>query len=411
MTTVPYASPILIEPDRAGVRLERIKLSGTDDNQFSERWLQRLLFDHPESLPMRDIDPAIGHLVPICMELETGAGPADILYLTPLGKIVLVETKLYRNPEARRAVIAQILDYARAVTSWGYETFDRAVRAASRHDERSVSERMQAAADRLQVPFDEALFVNAITRALARADVHLIIVGDGITESTQSLVGFLEQHGSLHFSFALIEAAVYRTPSMGYLLQARILARTEVVRRVLLVDRNGDAVAESTPDTFDDKSNEDPAAAWFTSFWSDYLARLRSGLDDLMQPLPAAPGKSTNIFLPLPPGRSQCWISAYVSKSRQETGVYFAMGSAYERAAEIMDALALEKNDLEAEIGTTLQWGAAWTPYYIGFSLTYTSLDEAAERERVLGALVAITNRFVNAFRPRMEKLGKSDLA
>ncbi len=78
-----------------------------------------------------------------------------------------------------------------------------------------------------------------------------------------------------------------------------------------------------------------------------------------MQPLPTAPGKSTNIFLPLPPGRSQCGISAYVSKSQQETGVYFAIGSDYEYAAEIMDALALEKNDLEAEIGITLQWGAA----------------------------------------------------
>jgi len=128
-----------------------------------------------------------------------------------------------------------------------------------------VSERMQAAADRLQVPFDEALFVNAITRALPRADVHLLIVGDGITKSTRSLVRFLEQHGSLHFSFALIEAAVYQKPSIGYLLQARILARTEVIRHALLVDRGGDAVAEAAPDTFNGKPNEDPSAAWFTA--------------------------------------------------------------------------------------------------------------------------------------------------
>jgi hypothetical protein len=56
MIITPYASPILIEPDQAGIRLERVRLSGSDDKQFSERWLQRLLFDHPESLPMRDID-------------------------------------------------------------------------------------------------------------------------------------------------------------------------------------------------------------------------------------------------------------------------------------------------------------------------------------------------------------------
>jgi hypothetical protein len=130
-----------------------------------------------------------------------------------------------------------------------------------------------------------------------------------------------------------------------------------------------------------------------------------------MQPLPAAPGKGTNIFLPLPPGRSQCWISAYVSKKRQEAGVYFAMGSSYERAAEIMNALALEKDVLEGAIGAELQWGATWTPYYIGLSLTYSSLDDTTEREGVLGMLVAITNRFVNTFRPRMEKLGKGDSA
>lgn len=404
---LPYASPILIEHGYAGVQLERIKLTGNGDTQFSERWLQQLLFDHPESLPMRDIDSAIGPLVPICMELETGAGPADILYLTPLGKIVLVETKLYRNPEARRAVIAQILDYARAVTSWSYEMLDRAVRVASKHDARSLSERTKAAADKLQIPFDEALFVNAITRALARADVHLLIIGDGITESTQSLVGFLEQHGSLHFSFSLIEAAVYRTPSLGYLLQARILAQTEIIRRVLLVDQSGDTVPEASPDVLEDKAAEDQGTAWFTGFWTDYIVRLKSGLDDLVQPLPSGPGRGTNIYLPLPPGRSQCWISAYVSKSRQYAGVYFAMGSGYERAPEIMGLMALEKDKLDAEIGGTLQWGTSWTPYYIGSSLTYTSLDNTAERERVLDALVAMTNRFVNTFRPRMEKLVK----
>jgi hypothetical protein len=400
--SVPYPSPILIEIGQTGVALQRVQLSKAADAQFSERWLQELLFEHPESLPIRDIDPSLGHLVPICMELATGPGPADILYLTPLGKIVLVETKLYRNPEARRTVVAQILDYARALTSWRYETLDRAVRAASKHDPRSLVERVQAAAATMQVAFDETLFVDSINRGLARADVQLLIVGDGITEGTQALVAFLEQHGSLHFSFALVEAAVFQTPSAGYLLQARIVAKTDILRRVLLVDRAGDPVLEAAPEQIQDQAASDESA-WRMAFWTDYIEKLRTGLDDLEQPLPSSPGRNTNIYLALPPGRSYCWISAFISKSRGCAGVYFAMATAYEKAADVMAVLAEEKQALNVETGQDLQWGASWTPYYIGTSFEYASIDDPTGKAQVIEALVAMTNRFVNAFLPRMK--------
>lgn len=400
-----HAAPVLLEPNRPGVLLGRLTLSGGDTGElFSEEWLQQLLFSHPECLPLNDIDPSLGLLVPVCMELQTDAGFADILYVTPLGQLVLVETKLYRNPEARRAVIAQILDYARAISSWEFEMLDRQVRAASRHDERGLSDRVRAAAQQAGLAFDEARFVDTVNRALARADILLLVVGDGITTSTQSLVEFLEQHGSLHFSFALIEAAVFRTPSGGHLLLPRILARTETVRRVLLVNQDGDPVEEAIPDGPADAA-AGPGAEWYVRFWSEYVDRLRTELAELRQPLPTRPGRSTNIFLPLPPGRSQCWISAYVSKGKNGAGVYLAMGSGYERAGAVLGRLAEEKEVLQAEIGVPLQWGAAWTPYYIGVSCSFTSLDDPAERMRVLGFLTAMTNRFVVAFRPRMEVL------
>ncbi|GAB3554746.1 hypothetical protein GCM10027343_43060 [Noviherbaspirillum agri] len=399
-----YARPILIEPDQPGAALERVRISGTGETRFSEEWLQRLLFTHPECLPLPDIDPSIGVLIPLCMELDTGAGYADILYVTPLGKIVLVETKLYRNPEARREVIAQILDYARAITHWDFEEINRRVRAASKPDSRGISERVRLAADQLSIPFDESQFIDTINRSLARADILLLIVGDGITSSTKALVEFLEQHGSLHFSFALIEAAVYRTPLGGHLVQPRILARTEIVRRVLLVNQDGAAVEEATPEVLKEEMAADPGSAWYVEFWTEYINYLKTNLDDLRQPLPAKPGRSTNVFLALPPGRSQCWISAYVSKGKNEAGVYLAMGSGYERASEIMEELTKEKDVLQAEIGLPLQWKATWTPFYIGVSTSYSSLEDATERRRVLEFLVSLTNRFVTVFRPRMEQ-------
>jgi hypothetical protein len=51
--------------------------------------------------------------VPICTELNTPAGPIDNFMVSPSGLPVLVECKLWRNPEARREVVSQILDYAK----------------------------------------------------------------------------------------------------------------------------------------------------------------------------------------------------------------------------------------------------------------------------------------------------------
>lgn len=76
---------------------------------------------------MADIEPAFTPLIPVCKELPTSAGYLDNLWLTPDGGIVLGECKLVRNPQSRREVVAQALDYARAVNSLTYSEFESAI--------------------------------------------------------------------------------------------------------------------------------------------------------------------------------------------------------------------------------------------------------------------------------------------
>lgn len=45
-------------------------------------------------------------------EVFVDAGPIDVLLLSSRGRIGIVETKLSYNPEKRRTVVAQVLDYA-----------------------------------------------------------------------------------------------------------------------------------------------------------------------------------------------------------------------------------------------------------------------------------------------------------
>src|SRR3989442_8650124 len=131
--TGAFSRPILLLPGQPSRTLDRVPLvAGRGEAGYDEAWLQDVLFRHPEALPVSEIDESFAGLVPVCRELNTPAGPIDVLYATPTGRIAFVEAKLWRNPEARRKVIGQILDYAKELSQWSYERLDAAVRQARR---------------------------------------------------------------------------------------------------------------------------------------------------------------------------------------------------------------------------------------------------------------------------------------
>jgi len=132
MLTNQFTAPILIDEQGGGTTLERLSLKASGEPHYDEKWLQKLLYTHPEALPISEIDQSYLNLVPICREMNTPAGPIDVLYATPEGKLIILEAKLWRNPEARRKVIGQILDYAKELGSWSYEDLQREVSRALR---------------------------------------------------------------------------------------------------------------------------------------------------------------------------------------------------------------------------------------------------------------------------------------
>src|SRR4051812_13014842 len=101
-------TPVLVGAEGRPASLERIFLGA---GQHDEAWLQQLIHERPGLIPVADIEPAFGELVAVAREVQCGHGSIDNLYLTPTGGIVLVETKLWRNLQARREVVAQALDY------------------------------------------------------------------------------------------------------------------------------------------------------------------------------------------------------------------------------------------------------------------------------------------------------------
>lgn len=225
--------PLLVRPQGAQ-SLERVPLTPQGMGAFDEAWLQRLIHDNPACLPIGEIEPGLDRFTAVCREMPVlGRGFVDNLLMTGAGDIAIVEAKLFRNPEARRKVLAQALDYATTLFGMGYEAFERAAlngtfspasKPASLYD--ALPE-----ADKL----DETTFVDAVSRNLRRGRALILVVGDGIRSEVEALLDGLHAHARFGFTLALVELGVFRMPEADcYLVRPRTLARTEIVQRTII---------------------------------------------------------------------------------------------------------------------------------------------------------------------------------
>jgi hypothetical protein len=230
-----YGNFVLIEKSGGLEKAERVFLG--DIKAKDEAWLRDTLFNNPEIIPTDEIDSAFGPLIPLCRELRTDAGPVDAVFINERGRLTIVECKLWKNPQARREVVAQTLHYVSAIASWSYADLQRHVSAAL--DKRGNIP-FEVVRDRARTRVNEREFVDAVSRSLREGRFLVLIAGDGIREGVQSLTDLVNRSATKAFSFGLIEIAIYRFANDRLIVQPRVLAETEVIeRRMTIITMDG----------------------------------------------------------------------------------------------------------------------------------------------------------------------------
>lgn len=392
-------APCIVSPTAPHEPLQRLDLAGGQQDDYDEKWLQSQLFRAPSLIPVEEIDPGYEGLVPVCRELKTEAGFIDLLYVTAKGKLAIVEAKLWRNPEARRKVVAQILDYAAEISRWTYEDLQREVGRQTGRSGNVLYDLVAATTPSL----DERAFCDAVARNLRLGEFLLVIVGDGIREGTRQIAEFLVEKNALNFSLGLLEVQVWRLPDSRRLIVPRVQARTELIRRVILVPA-GTRDADEEDETEEAAVGEDPGRLLerrdtSEQFWKDVLADLR--LDDQTQPM-AKPRKGSNINFPGPPDSQTSIKVWYASQRNDRVGVYLRVKRSA-ISSEIVAALRDQLKDIEAELDHIL------TITDDGAAVSFAAREHYADvlgrnRDDALAYLRRTTNAFVNAFRHRVRK-------
>jgi hypothetical protein len=399
-------SPLVILEGESSRVLHPLPVSSNQAlSGYNEAWLRDLIFANPVSIPIQEIEPSYGPLIPVCKELNTrSAGPADALFINPLGMPTLMECKLWRNPEARREVIGQILDYAAALRDWTHSDLQREAARARKERGFNLADwvRTTSALDH----FDESAFCDNVSRNLQRSRILLLIVGDGIREGVEGIADYVRSSPALHFTLGLIEMLIFQASPETRIVQSRVLARTAIINRTV-IDLASPAltiVDEGNPEKYTDSPAIPQRDEYMLKFWADLLSDLK--LDEAEQP-PAKPLGRSNIYFPMPTRRM--WLTCYFFQKDNEIGVFLGSDRTSPLALTIGRRLEDERAQIDAEFAEsnlTVSWtktGGGKTE--IGVSKHYLKLRDPSIRENQLTWFKNAINTFVNVLRPRISRL------
>lgn len=259
-------------------QLERIPLN---EKHFQENWLQKIIHKNPQILPIDDIESGFAPLISLGREISTSVGYIDNLYISPNGYLTIVETKLWRNPEAKREVVGQIIDYAKELTNWNFTKLNDGVKKSSQLYNNNSKGIIELIKDFENIEeHEEYKIIDNIERNLKRGRFLLLIVGDGIRESVEEMVDFLSNTPQIQFTLGLVELQFYKNPNVeGELIAIpNLITRTrEITRAIVKIENstNGNVTIET--DFIEEKVK--PITARTTITEDDFFEQLQQNTD------------------------------------------------------------------------------------------------------------------------------------
>ena len=161
--------------------------------------LQALIADHPELLDGKQIQPDNPRRwILVTREKGIAESPGashrwavDHLVVDQDAVPTLVEVKRASNPEIRRTIVGQMLEYAaHAAVTWTKDELRRAFEQSSRDQDRDPD---QVLGELLgpDEDVDTDRFWDEVARNLAANRLRLLFVADGIPEPLERVVAFL----------------------------------------------------------------------------------------------------------------------------------------------------------------------------------------------------------------------------
>jgi hypothetical protein len=325
----------------------------------------------PNEAKLHDLVEEAPHLLPLAgtprlivlgREVQLGSGRADLIAIEPSGRVAIIEIKLARNEEARRAIITQVLAYAAYL--WGLDQTVLERDVLSHHLQKRGYENLAHAVESndQEGSFDAEAFSSGITESLKLGRFRLVFVLDEAPEELVRLVNYLETISD-QLVIDLIILSAYTVNDSQILVPQRVEAEPQRSQSSQLttsrskadgqlVEGAGDFIASIN--TAPEKSRPllQRLSNWAMDLERERLVKLRtyhgkSGILTLLPRLVADEAGLVSIYNNNGVAYLQFWRSVFVrrapkSLARAETITSIKQGnSTREVSEELLDALTM----------------------------------------------------------------------
>uniref|UniRef100_I2Q1C5 DUF91 domain-containing protein n=1 Tax=Desulfovibrio sp. U5L TaxID=596152 RepID=I2Q1C5_9BACT len=197
-----------------------------------ESEVQSLLEKNPQIiLDLLDIQTGDLNDILICREFPCESGNIDLLLVTSNCEIVIIETKLFKNPESKRVVVAQVIDYLKDISRMSTGKFVTTLKQRSK----SNFKLLEGSED----------FLFNLTNTLSGGVFKVLILGDKINQNLLRMTAAIQSAPHLGFSITLatLDQAIH---DGRIILCPTIVAQTsEIERAIITLDIN---IAEGLKD-------------------------------------------------------------------------------------------------------------------------------------------------------------------
>ena len=183
-----------------------------------EATLHSLIEQNPQMLPLAGSP----RLTVLGSEIQLGTGYADILAVEPSGRPAIIEVKLASNPEARRAIVSQVIAYASFLRGCDVEGLERGPlrRPLADAGYGSILDAVQAQDQEGAV--DAASFSSSMQEFLDQGNFRLVLVLDEVSAELTRVVAYLDAITVQALTIDLMTLKVYEVNGAQVALPQRV---------------------------------------------------------------------------------------------------------------------------------------------------------------------------------------------
>ena len=284
-----------------------------------EKTLHGLIEATPDMLPLAGA-PA---LVILGREVGLGPGSADLLGVEASGRPVIIELKLRKNAEARRAVVAQILAYAAYLHGMSRGQLEDRLREGLQNVGHQTILDAVTASDQ-EGAFEQEGFEAELDRHLSEGRFRLVFVLDDVPQELMTLVAYLEHVTDDKLAIDLVAVGAFDVNGTSVMIPQRVTPeRHEAVAEQTRTERRRSSAdtypgADKFEALFDDAPEENrerikSVLDWARGLEERGLARLKTTLGSTSNTLrPIIRGDQSG-FVTIWGGRSQFDLVCYES--------------------------------------------------------------------------------------------------